>query len=92
MFSAIGTVIVGLIVGVIAGFLLPGKEALPDGLTAFFLRSWSASRVLSRYFHGGALGAEPIMPPGGSCPCRCRDLLLLLGLCSVPMLNSLVEI
>ncbi|MBA2380105.1 MAG: GlsB/YeaQ/YmgE family stress response membrane protein [Blastocatellia bacterium] len=31
MFSLIGTVIVGLIVGVIARFVLPGKEALPDG-------------------------------------------------------------
>lgn len=37
MFSAIGTVIVGLIVGVIARFLLPGKEALPDGLTGILL-------------------------------------------------------
>lgn len=37
MFSAIGTVIVGLIVGVIARFLLPGKEALPDGITGILL-------------------------------------------------------
>ncbi|MBX3267813.1 MAG: GlsB/YeaQ/YmgE family stress response membrane protein [Acidobacteria bacterium] len=37
MFSAIGTVIVGLIVGIIARFLLPGKEALPDGLTGILL-------------------------------------------------------
>lgn len=37
MFSAIGTVIVGLIVGVIARFLLPGKEALPEGLTGILL-------------------------------------------------------
>lgn len=37
MFSAIGTVIVGLIVGVIARFIMPGKEALPAGLTGILL-------------------------------------------------------
>lgn len=37
MFNAIGTVIVGLIVGVIARFLMPGKEALPSGLTGILL-------------------------------------------------------
>lgn len=37
MFSAIGTVIVGLIVGVIARFIMPGKEALPSGLTGILL-------------------------------------------------------
>ncbi len=31
MFGLIGTIIIGLIVGVIARFVLPGKEALPDG-------------------------------------------------------------
>ncbi len=31
MFSIIGTIIVGLIVGVIARFLLPGNENLPAG-------------------------------------------------------------
>ncbi len=37
MFSWIGTIIVGMIVGVIARFLLPGKEALPDGALGFLL-------------------------------------------------------
>ncbi len=37
MISAIGTVIVGLIVGVIARFVLPGKEAIPAGLTGILL-------------------------------------------------------
>lgn len=37
MFNAIGTVIVGLIVGIIARFLMPGKEALPSGLTGILL-------------------------------------------------------
>ncbi|MBX3288623.1 MAG: GlsB/YeaQ/YmgE family stress response membrane protein [Acidobacteria bacterium] len=37
MISAIGTVIVGLIVGIIARFLLPGKEAIPAGLTGILL-------------------------------------------------------
>lgn len=37
MFSMIGTVIVGFIVGVIARFVLPGKEALPSGLTGILL-------------------------------------------------------
>ncbi len=37
MFSIIGTVIVGFVVGVIARFVLPGKEALPAGLTGILL-------------------------------------------------------
>lgn len=37
MFSMLGTVIVGLIVGAIARFLMPGKEALPAGLTGILL-------------------------------------------------------
>ena len=31
MFSVLGTIIVGLIVGVLARFLLPGNENLPSG-------------------------------------------------------------
>lgn len=37
MFSFIGAVIVGLIVGVLARFLLPGKENFPAGLTGILL-------------------------------------------------------
>jgi uncharacterized membrane protein YeaQ/YmgE (transglycosylase-associated protein family) len=37
MFSALWTVIVGLIVGAIARFVLPGKENLPAGITGILL-------------------------------------------------------
>ena len=37
MFSILGTIIVGLIVGVLARFLLPGNENLPSGLTGLLL-------------------------------------------------------
>lgn len=37
MFNFIGAVIVGLIVGVLARFLLPGKENFPAGLTGILL-------------------------------------------------------
>jgi uncharacterized membrane protein YeaQ/YmgE (transglycosylase-associated protein family) len=37
MFSILGTIIVGLIVGVLARFLLPGKENFPAGITGILL-------------------------------------------------------
>lgn len=37
MFSIIGMLIVGLIVGVLARLLLPGREALPDGALGWLL-------------------------------------------------------
>ncbi|MGQ0542601.1 MAG: GlsB/YeaQ/YmgE family stress response membrane protein [Blastocatellia bacterium] len=37
MFSILGTIVVGLIIGVIARFLLPGKENFPPGLTGLLL-------------------------------------------------------
>ena len=37
MFSIIGMLIVGLIVGVIARLLLPGREAFPDGALGWLL-------------------------------------------------------
>ena len=37
MFHLIGQLIVGLIVGVIARVLLPGREALPDGALGWLL-------------------------------------------------------
>lgn len=37
MFSIIGSIIIGLIVGVLARFLLPGKEAFPSGVTGVLL-------------------------------------------------------
>jgi len=37
MFHILGQLIVGLIVGVIARFLLPGREALPEGALGWLL-------------------------------------------------------
>ena len=37
MFNLFGQLLVGLIVGVIARLLLPGKEALPDGALGWLL-------------------------------------------------------
>lgn len=37
MFSLIGQLIVGLIVGVLARLILPGKEAFPDGALGWLL-------------------------------------------------------
>ncbi|PYT01950.1 MAG: GlsB/YeaQ/YmgE family stress response membrane protein [Acidobacteria bacterium] len=37
MFSILGTIIVGLIVGVLARFLLPGRENFPPGATGILL-------------------------------------------------------
>ena len=37
MFDMIGQLIGGLIVGIIARFLLPGKEALPDGIVGWLI-------------------------------------------------------
>jgi uncharacterized membrane protein YeaQ/YmgE (transglycosylase-associated protein family) len=37
MFNVIGQLIVGLIVGVIARLLLPGKEAFPEGAVGWLL-------------------------------------------------------
>ena len=37
MFSILGTIIVGLIVGVLARFLLPGSENFPSGITGILL-------------------------------------------------------
>lgn len=37
MFGMIGQLIGGLIVGVIARFLMPGKEAFPDGIVGWLL-------------------------------------------------------
>jgi len=37
MFSIIGMLIVGLIVGVLARLLLPGREAFPDGAMGWLL-------------------------------------------------------
>ena len=37
MFSIIGSIVIGLIVGVLARFLLPGKEAFPSGVSGVLL-------------------------------------------------------
>lgn len=63
MISAIGTVIVGLIVGIIARFLLPGKEAIPEGLTGILLTiAVGIGGAFLGTFIGGALwGGENYM-------------------------------
>ena len=37
MFSILGTIVVGLIVGVLARFLLPGRENFPAGIAGIIL-------------------------------------------------------
>ena len=37
MFSILGSIIVGLVVGVLARFLLPGSENFPSGITGILL-------------------------------------------------------
>lgn len=37
MFSILGTIVVGLVVGVLARFLLPGKENFPAGIAGILL-------------------------------------------------------
>ncbi len=60
MFSMLGTVIVGLIVGAIARFLMPGKEALPAGLTGILLTIviGIAGAFLGTFIGGSLWGGE----------------------------------
>lgn len=60
MFSMLGTVIVGLVVGAIARFLMPGKEALPEGITGILLTIviGIAGAFLGTFIGGSLWGGE----------------------------------
>lgn len=60
MFSILGTIIVGLIVGVLARFLLPGSENLPSGLTGILLTIviGIAGAFLGTFIGGALWGGE----------------------------------
>jgi uncharacterized membrane protein YeaQ/YmgE (transglycosylase-associated protein family) len=60
MFGLIGTVIIGFVVGVIARFVLPGKEALPAGLTGLLLTVviGIAGAFLGTFIGGALWGGE----------------------------------
>lgn len=60
MFGLIGTIIIGLIVGVIARFVLPGKEALPDGAVGILLTAviGIVGAFLGTFIGGALWGGE----------------------------------
>ena len=60
MFSAIWTVIIGLIVGAIARFVIPGKENLPDGFTGILITIviGIAGAFLGTWIGGALWGGE----------------------------------
>lgn len=60
MFSLIWTVIIGLIVGAIARFVLPGKENLPAGATGILLTIviGIAGAFLGTFIGGALWGGE----------------------------------
>ncbi len=60
MFSFIWTVIIGLIVGAIARFVLPGKENLPAGATGILLTIviGIAGAFLGTFIGGALWGGE----------------------------------
>ncbi len=60
MFGLIGTIIIGLIVGVVARFVLPGKEALPDGAMGILLTVviGIAGAFLGTFIGGALWGGE----------------------------------
>jgi uncharacterized membrane protein YeaQ/YmgE (transglycosylase-associated protein family) len=60
MFSILGTIIVGLIVGVLARFLLPGSENLPSGALGVILTIvFGIVGAFIGTFIGQALGFGP---------------------------------
>ena len=75
MLSILGTIIVGLIVGVIARLLLPGSENFPAGITGVLLTIviGIAGAFLGTFIGGGTFGAARIMRPVGSCPLSARS-------------------
>jgi uncharacterized membrane protein YeaQ/YmgE (transglycosylase-associated protein family) len=60
MFSILGTIIVGLIVGVLARFLLPGSENFPAGITGILLTIvvGIAGAFLGTFIGGALWGGE----------------------------------
>jgi len=60
MFSIIWTIIIGLVVGAIARFIIPGKENLPEGLTGILLTIviGIAGAFLGTFIGGALWGGE----------------------------------
>lgn len=73
MFSLLGTIVVGLIVGILARFLLPGKENFPAGIAGILLTIvLGIAGAFVGTFVGRALGFSSsevnFMLQAGSCP------------------------
>jgi uncharacterized membrane protein YeaQ/YmgE (transglycosylase-associated protein family) len=80
MFNILGTIIVGLIVGVLARFLLPGSENFPSGITGILLTivlgvagAFVGTFIGARLWGGDSYAAGWIMSILGAI------LLLLIG-------------
>ncbi len=80
MFSILGTIIVGLIVGVLARFLLPGKENFPAGITGILLTIvLGIAGAFIGTFIGGAIWGGENYAAGWIMSIIGAVLLLLLG-------------
>ncbi len=80
MFSILGTIIVGLIVGVLARFLLPGRENFPAGITGILLTIvLGIAGAFLGTFVGGALWGGENYAAGWIMSILGAVLLLLLG-------------
>jgi|SRR5687767_2698388 len=82
--SILVTIIVGLIVGVLARFLLPGREAFPSGLTGMLLTivlgiaGAFLGTYIGRFFGFGAKEGEVVYVAGWIMSILGAILLLLL--------------
>jgi uncharacterized membrane protein YeaQ/YmgE (transglycosylase-associated protein family) len=80
MFSILGTIIVGLIVGVLARFLLPGSENFPAGITGSLLTIvLGIAGAFIGTFIGGALWGGESYAAGWIMSIVGAILLLLIG-------------
>jgi uncharacterized membrane protein YeaQ/YmgE (transglycosylase-associated protein family) len=80
MFSILGTIIVGLIVGVLARFLLPGSENFPAGITGILLTIvLGIAGAFIGTFIGGALWGGESYAAGWIMSIVGAILLLLIG-------------
>lgn len=80
MFSILGSIIVGLIVGVLARFLLPGSENFPAGITGILLTIvLGIAGAFLGTFVGGALWGGENYAAGWIMSILGAVLLLLLG-------------
>ncbi len=80
MFSILGSIIVGLIVGVLARFLLPGSENFPAGITGILLTIvLGIAGAFLGTFVGGALWGGENYAAGWIMSIFGAVLLLLLG-------------